>query len=304
MKAIKPSHVALLATLAISGCASVQEQTESAPSQEPQAAELAFELKESEQKSAPSPAKNDPVDVAGVPSADAMMASLAETNDAAEEAVSESNDKISETAAVAPATNQTEREISSKKGVVQAQKPQIKEAAAAKVEKKVKKKPLAKAVSTKPSKRKLSSKSLKGSKSDLPISHGIWKIMQSDIPGEASMVIATPTWEMGEEGFMSQIWLTFSESQLIVNSSSDIDPSASLGGIRINDEDLIPFSRIDGKNAGIIEGKWLDILSSGGVMDIYMGFFPDRKQRSGTYKSDVVLDGLSRVVPTYRRLNQ
>ena len=128
--------------------------------------------------------------------------------------------------------------------------------------------------------------------------------MLSDAPDGSSMVIATPTWEMGEDGYMSQVWLTFTESQLIVNSSSDIDPNADHSGIRINDGDLIPFSRIDGKNTGVIEGKWLDSLSSGGVMDIYMGFFPDRKQRSGTYKSDVVLDDLSRVVPTYRRLNQ
>ncbi|MDX1451221.1 MAG: hypothetical protein R3183_01600 [Oleiphilaceae bacterium] len=140
------------------------------------------------------------------------------------------------------------------------------------------------------------------SKKDLPVTHGIWKIKRGEALMDKDIVISTPTWEMGKPGYMSQIWVTIMDDKVLINSSSDIDVKQGKTGIRLDDGQLVPFSRIEGNNIGILDGDWLDRLEQGKKLDIYMGFFPDRKPRSETFHSEVALDGLSRIVPTYRNL--
>jgi len=151
-------------------------------------------------------------------------------------------------------------------------------------------------------KRNLSKKPLSVVLADLPVTYDIWQLKQGNSALEEGLVISTPTWEMGKEGYMSQIWLTLMEEKILVNSSSDIDESAGTLGIKINDGELIPFTRIIDNNIGVLEGQWLEKLKAGGEMDIYLGFFPDKRPISEVFKSDVILDNLSRVVPTYRNL--
>lgn|GEM_PF-1422371 len=135
---------------------------------------------------------------------------------------------------------------------------------------------------------------------DLPLSYDIWKIKRGQSRLDNDVVIGTPTWEMGERGYMSQIWLTLMEDKVLVNSSSDIDGEAPGSGIRIDSGELIPFTRIADNNVAVVEGNFLDDLARGVKVRIYMGFFPDREPRSDTYESELRLDNLTKVVSTYK----
>lgn len=138
----------------------------------------------------------------------------------------------------------------------------------------------------------------------LPFSYDIWTIRKGNTPLTQGLVIVTPTWEMGKEGYMSQIWLTLMEDKIHINSSSDIETAIKGLGIRIDGGDLIPFTTVAETNIGVIEGKWLDRLAKAGKIDIYLGFFPGKKPMSDTFKSDLSLSNLDRVVATYRLLNK
>ena len=138
----------------------------------------------------------------------------------------------------------------------------------------------------------------------LPFTYDIWTIRKGNTTLTEGLVITTPTWEMGKEGYMSQIWLTLMEDKIHVNSSSDIETASKGLGIRIDGGDLIPFSRIAEANIGVIDGRWLDRLAQANKVDIYLGFFPGKKPTSDTFNSDLSLDNLARIVATYRILNQ
>ncbi len=135
---------------------------------------------------------------------------------------------------------------------------------------------------------------------DLPLSYDIWKIRKGQSRLDNDVVITTPTWEMGEPGYNSQIWLTLMDDKLLVNSSSDIYTSDGKAGIRIDNGDLVPFSRIVSNNIGVVDGNWLDALARGGKIYVYMGFFPDREPKSGIYQSELSLKNLMKVVNAYK----
>jgi hypothetical protein len=109
---------------------------------------------------------------------------------------------------------------------------------------------------------------------------------------------------MGKEGYMSQIWFTLMEDKIHVNSSSDIETASKGLGIRIDGGDLIPFTSIAENNIGVISGKWLDRLAAANKVDVYLGFFPEKRPTSDTFTSDLSLNNLARIVATYRFLNQ
>jgi len=139
---------------------------------------------------------------------------------------------------------------------------------------------------------------------DLPASYDIWTLKQGETTLTQGLVIMTPTWEMGKEGYMSQIWLTLMEDKIHINSSSDIATESGKLGIKIDGGELIPFSHIAENSIGVLEGEWLDKLAKANKMDIYLGFFPGKKPTSERFKSDTNLDNLDRVVMTYRKLQK
>lgn len=138
----------------------------------------------------------------------------------------------------------------------------------------------------------------------LPFTYDIWTIREGDTPLARGLVIATPTWEMGKEGYTSQIWFTMMENEIHVNSSSDIETASKGLGIRIDGGDLIPFTSFSDNNVGIISGKWLNSLAAANKIDVYLGFFPGKKPMSETFVSDLSLKNFARMVATYRTLNQ
>jgi len=137
---------------------------------------------------------------------------------------------------------------------------------------------------------------------DLPVSYDIWTLKHGDTALTQGLVISTPTWEMGKASYVSQIWLMLMEDKLLVNSSSDIVATAGESGIKIDGGALIPFTRIAENNIGVIEGEWLDKLMNAKKLQIYLGFFPDKKPLSKTFKSEASLDNLDRMIVTYRKL--
>lgn len=149
----------------------------------------------------------------------------------------------------------------------------------------------------------VNAKPLNASLSDLPIEYDIWKIRKGETTLDQDLVISTPTWDMGESEYLSQIWLTIMDDKLLVNSSSDIYAPEGQTGIKLNGGELVPFDRIVEHNIGVLEGEhWLGLLAAGGEIEIFMGFFPDRTPKSGIYKSNLELDSLGRVAATYKVL--
>lgn len=149
-----------------------------------------------------------------------------------------------------------------------------------------------------------SAKPLAFTESDLPATYDIWVLKYGETPLTKGLVISTPTWEMGKTGYTSQIWLTLKEDEIHINSSSDIATEVKGLGIRIDEGELIPFSRIAENNIGIVEGQWLDTLAGAKNLDIHLGFFPGKKPTSDNFKSNTSLDNLDRVIATYRKLSK
>jgi hypothetical protein len=145
-------------------------------------------------------------------------------------------------------------------------------------------------------------KALSITKKDLPASYDIWTLKQGETPLTKGLVIMTPTWEMGKEGYMSQVWLTLTEDEIHINSSSDIAPEARNLGIKIDGGSLIPFSRIAENNIGVVKGQWLDKLANAKKLQLYLGFFPGKKPTSKTFVTETSLQNLDRMVLTYRKL--
>lgn len=146
---------------------------------------------------------------------------------------------------------------------------------------------------------KLMQKALKVGLKDLPVSIDMWSLKKN--PQEGVLELVTPTWQMGQGDYLSQVWLTLKDNALMINSSSEIDQSLKGTGIKVNDGELIPFDRVDDQRIAVLEGDWMSKLAEGGKLDVFMGFFPSKKG-SQLFSSDANLDPLSRLVPTYLNL--
>ena len=169
-----------------------------------------------------------------------------------------------------------------------------------KLTKKVKNEAKQPKVASKPSKASMKN-ALNVSSSDLPLKVEIWTLREG-FEDEGNLILRTPTMQMGEGDYYSQISLTLEENQLIIYSSSDIDTDLSGIGVRLNGSELIPFDRIEGTNAGILEGDWMSKLSAGGSLEIMLGFFPGKETTSPVFKRVASIDALEKLVPTYYKL--
>lgn len=144
-------------------------------------------------------------------------------------------------------------------------------------------------------------KALNVSSSDLPLTVELWTLREQ-YNNTAALVLKTPTMQMGERNYFSQISLTLEADQLVIYSSSDIDADLSGIGVKLNGGELIPFDRIEGTNAGILEGDWMNKLAGGGELEIMLGFFPGREATTPLFTRIASVDALSSLVPTYYKL--
>ena len=139
------------------------------------------------------------------------------------------------------------------------------------------------------------------SEKDLPVTLELWTLRKSFQPGDG-LELSTPTLQMGDGDYLSQIRLTLNADQLVINSSSDIDTSLNGVGIRYNGGDLIPIDHVEAGTIGVIKGDWMSRFAEGGTLEIALGFFPDKAQDSPLFKKEASIDALSKLVPTYYKL--
>ncbi|KZZ52396.1 hypothetical protein A3765_01290 [Oleiphilus sp. HI0130] len=139
------------------------------------------------------------------------------------------------------------------------------------------------------------------SRKDLPVTVDIWTLRQSFEQGE-DLVLSTPTLQMGDGDYLSQIRLILKSDQLVIDSSSDIDANLEGVGVRINGSEIIPLDRMEGSTIGIVEGDWMSRFAEGGTIEILLGFFPDKSTDSPVFAKEASLDALSKLVPTYYKL--
>ena len=149
--------------------------------------------------------------------------------------------------------------------------------------------------------KKLLKNALNISEKDLPVTLELWTLRKGFQPGEG-LELSTPTLQMGDGDYLSQIRLTLTADQLVINSSSDIDTSLSGVGVRYNGGTLIPIDRVDGGTIGVIKGDWMSRFAEGGNLEISLGFFPDKAQDSPVFKKEASINALSKLVPTYYKL--
>lgn len=156
-----------------------------------------------------------------------------------------------------------------------------------------------------PSNEKASKKSLKNaldiSNKDLPVTLDLWTLRKSVQPGEG-LVLSTPTLQMGDGDYLSQIRLILTPDHLVIDSSSDIDTNLKGIGVRYNGSDIIPLDRMVSSTVGIVEGDWMSRFAAGGTLEILLGFFPDKSEDSPVFKKTASMSALSKLVPTYYKL--
>jgi hypothetical protein len=151
------------------------------------------------------------------------------------------------------------------------------------------------------SNKNLTANALNISEKDLPVTLELWTLRKSFQPGDG-LELSTPTLQMGDGDYLSQIRLTLNADQLVINSSSDIDTSLNGVGIRYNGGDLIPIDHVEAGTIGVIKGDWMSRFAEGGTLEIALGFFPDKAQDSPLFKKEASIDALSKLVPTYYKL--
>jgi len=283
-RCISSVFILSLLTSIIISCASVDKIERG---EEPPESTASVETNDSRSTESASTVEED--DSADTASADALMATLAAP---IEEPVSIAQEKKVKSVKKAIASAQAEAIVVEKVKVVEPAKQVVAAKAASKP------KPVKKA------RKSGVAKPLKVGMKDLPVTYDIWILKNGDTPLTQGLVISTPTWEMGKEGYMSQIWLTLMEDKLLVNSSSDIATRSGNLGVKIDGGDLTPFSRIAENNIGIVDGKWLDKLAAASSIEIHLGFFPGKKPLSKVFTSKTSLENLDRVVLTQRKLSK
>jgi len=282
------SLVAVLVSSLVA-CASVDKK-DGFESVEPGVQSVSADQTEEQQESPQEAVQETSSQEASSANADALMATLAAP---IVEPGSKDAAPVAKKKAVVKIAKKTEE---AKPVVVPAKTVEVKKAVAKVV------KPPKPAPKKKPKKRSGAAKPLKVGLKDLPVNYDIWVLKNGETPLTKGLVISTPTWEMGKEGYVSQIWLTLMEDKILVNSSSDIATAAGDLGVRIDSGALIPFTRIAEHKIGVIEGEWFDKLAAADKLQVHLGFFPGKKPKSKVFVSETSLSNLDRLVLTHRKL--
>lgn len=137
---------------------------------------------------------------------------------------------------------------------------------------------------------------------ELPIRFELWRIDKGKGPYDASAVLITPTFQMGNDRAAAQLYVTVMEDKILVTSTSDIAAKKGLSGIRIDEGGWLPFTDITNDNVGVVRGNWLDKLENGGKLSIRMGFFPAMSKNPEQFETDISLSDMRTAIPRYRKL--
>lgn len=137
---------------------------------------------------------------------------------------------------------------------------------------------------------------------NLPIRFDLWRIDKGRGPYDASAVMITPTFQMGNNKAAAQIYVTVMDDKVLVTSSSTIAGKNGLSGIRIDEGGWLPFTDITEDNVAVVRGNWLDKLEAGSKLTIRLGFFPDMSKSPEQFESEVPLTDMRSAIPRYRKL--
>ena len=137
---------------------------------------------------------------------------------------------------------------------------------------------------------------------ELPIRFELWRIDKGKGPYDASAVLITPTFQMGNDRAAAQLYVTVMADKILVTSTSDIAAKKGLSGIRIDEGGWLPFTDVTSDNVGVVRGNWLDKLESGGKLSIRMGFFPAMSKNPEQFETEISLGDMRTAIPRYKKL--
>jgi hypothetical protein len=137
---------------------------------------------------------------------------------------------------------------------------------------------------------------------ELPIRFELWRIDKGKGPYDASAVLITPTFQLGNDRAAAQLYVTVMADKILVTSTSDIAAKKGLSGIRIDDGGWLPFTDVTSDNVGVVRGNWLDKLENGSKLSIRMGLFPDMSKNPEQFEAEVSLNDMRTAIPRYKKL--
>ena len=101
---------------------------------------------------------------------------------------------------------------------------------------------------------------------------GIWTIEKSGEGQYAGICrVSTPTRQLDQPDYSTQLWLNIINDELIVNTSTSIDIKQQGVGIKTNNEKLTPFSKSMHSDTVVWSGDIAKILKNSHQLDIVIG---------------------------------
>lgn len=105
------------------------------------------------------------------------------------------------------------------------------------------------------------------SSKNLGKSYGIWTLKDA---GNGFCKLKTPTLQIGNKEYSSQIWMDIEEQQIIVNAYMALDIKHPKTGIQIDNNTLMPFAEKVNSTRAVVTGDMTAQLSSGKELHIFI----------------------------------
>ncbi|UZE95291.1 hypothetical protein [Alkalimarinus alittae] len=103
------------------------------------------------------------------------------------------------------------------------------------------------------------------SSKNLGNSYGIWTLKDA---GNGFCKLKTPTLQIGNKEYSSQIWMDIEEQQVVVNAYMSLDITHPKTGIQIDNQALVPFTQKANSTRAIISRDLTSQLASGNVLHV------------------------------------
>lgn len=105
------------------------------------------------------------------------------------------------------------------------------------------------------------------SSKNLGKSYGIWTLKDA---GNGFCKLKTPTLQIGNKEYSSQIWMDIEEQKIIVNAYMALDIKHPKTGIQIDNQALVPFAEKVNSTRAVVTGDMTAQLSAGKELHIYI----------------------------------
>ena len=105
------------------------------------------------------------------------------------------------------------------------------------------------------------------SSKNLGKSYGIWTLKDA---GNGFCKLKTPTLQIGNKEYSSQIWMDIEEQKIVVNAYMALDIKHPKTGIQIDNQTLIPFAEKVNSTRAVVSGDMTAQLSEGKELHIFI----------------------------------